>query len=134
MTLEQLLKDFSIAVLPGQKLTISQGDIVRINVGFNYRGPAISCTLRCSIGQRRLGVFDEIAYRQTIITLPESFDFLAYTAFADVDTSSIEPGTNYDMEAKIQEYPETLVGIDNVIDIRGAAEFQGFAITGYEKT
>ncbi|GAJ18097.1 unnamed protein product, partial [marine sediment metagenome] len=41
---------------------------------------------------------------------------------------------NYDIEAKIEEYmSETLVGIDNVIDVLGVAEFANFEITSYEK-
>ncbi|GAI64234.1 unnamed protein product [marine sediment metagenome] len=48
-------------------------------------------------------MFDEIAYGLKVVDLLESFDFLSYTAFADIDTSPISPGTNYDIEAKISE-------------------------------
>ena len=128
----------SIGVSPGQKLTAWQGDTVRMHVGFDYKGPAITgLTLRCSIGQRRTiwpYDFDEIAYGRATINVDQSFDFRSYTAFADIDTSPISPGSDYDIEAKIEEYmDETLVSIDNVIDILGVAEFQNFAITGYEK-
>ncbi len=129
---EQLLQSLGIAVSPGGKLTVWRGDTVRMSVGFSYRGPAMTGTLRCSIGKRII-YFDEIAYGRATISLVQSFDFVPYTAFADIDTSPISPGANYDIEAKIEEYPETLVGIDNVIDVLGAAEFQNFTITGYEK-
>ena len=129
-SVEQL---FGIAVPAGQKLTVWRGDTVRMHIGFDYRGPAITGTLRCSIGQRKLGIFDEIAYGRATISLNQSFDFVPYTAFADIDTSPISPGSNYDIEAKIEEYPETLAQIDNVIDVLGVAEFQNFTITGYEK-
>jgi len=130
---ERLLQGVGIAVSPGTKLTVWRGDIVRMHVSFNYRGPALALTLRCSIGQRVLGVFDEIAYGQASVPLDQSFDFVPYTSYVDIDTSPISPGANYDIEAKIEEYPgETLVGIDNVIDVIGAAEFQNFTITGYE--
>jgi len=130
---ERLLQGVDIAVAPGTKLTVWRGDIVRMHVGFNYRGPAITPTLRCSIGQRVLGIFDEIAYNHGAIPLGQSFDFVPYTAYIDIDTSTISPGADYDIEAKIEEYPgETLVGIDNVIDVIGAPEFANFDITSYD--
>lgn len=122
-----------IAVPVGEKLTIMRGDTVRMHIAFDYRGPAISnLTLRCSIGKRVL-YFDEIAYGQKSVNVAESFDFLPYTAYADIDTSPISPGTDYDIEAKIEEYvDQTLFGIDNMIDVLGAADFAGFNITSYE--
>jgi len=129
---ERLLQGINIAVSPGTKLTVWRGDIVRMHISFNYRGSAITPTLRCSIGQRVLGVFDEIAYNHGAIPLGQSFDFVPYTAYIDIDTSAISPGANYDIEAKIEEYPETLVGIDNVIDVIGDPEFANFDITSYE--
>ena len=137
VSVEELLSRAGIAgvaVAPGQKLTVFRGDKVRMHCGWNYRGPAISVTLYCAIGKRMLGVFDEIAVGQKTVSLAQSTDFLAYTNYADIDTSPIAPGVDYDIEAKIAEYmSQTLVKIDNVIDVTGAAEFQGFAITGYEK-
>lgn len=130
--IEVVRQGIGIAVLPGEKLTIMQGDIVRMNVAFDYRGIALTgLTLRCSIGQR-IVIFDEIAFGRATVNVAESIDFVPYTAFADIDTSPVGPGANYDIEAKIEEYPETLVGIDNVIDVIGAPEFLNFTITGYE--
>jgi hypothetical protein len=111
-----------------------QGDTVRMTVAFNYRGSAMTVTLRCSIGKRTLGVFDEIAYKTKSISLSKSADFVSYTAFADIATTPISPGTNYDIEAKISEYTsQTIVKIDDVIDVLGAPEFQNFQITDYSK-
>jgi hypothetical protein len=130
--LEQLLA--GVAVAPGGKLTVTRGDTVRMTVAFDYRGPAINVTLRCSIGKRTLGVFDEIAYATKSLSLSQSADFVSYTAFADISTSPIEPEANLDIEAKISEYAgKTLVKIDNVIDVLGAAEFDNFRITDYSK-
>ena len=130
-TLEQLLE---VGAAPPGKLQVMQGDKVRMTVAFSYRGSAISCTLRCSIGQRIAGVFDEIAYATKAISLPASANLVAYTAFADISTSPIAPGTDYDIEAKISEYAgQTLVKYDNVIDVLGAPEFQNFRITDYSK-
>lgn len=130
--LEGILQGIDLGVPAGQKLTVMQGQTVRMTVAFNYRGTAINCTLRCSIGKRTLTVFDEIAFATKAISIPQSIDFLAYTAFADISTSPIAPEANLDIEAKISEYTaQTLVKIDNVIDVIGAPEFQGFAITDY---
>ena len=123
-----------LGVAPPGKLTVMRGDIVRMTVAFNYRGSAINVTLRCAIGHRILGVFDEIAYGTKSISLPQSADFVPYTAFADISTSGIASGTDYDIEAKISEYTSaTLVKIDNVIDVLGTPEFQDFRITDYSK-
>lgn len=122
-----------VEVPAGQKLVVMQGQTVRMHVAFNYRGRAINVTLRCSIGKRTVGVFDEIAYATKSISLPESSDFVNRTAFADIVTTPVSPGVDYDIEAKISEYMgQTLVKIDNVIDVIGAPEFQSFAIASYE--
>lgn len=124
----------SLGVAPPGKLTVMKGDTVRMTVAFNYRGTAKSVTLRCSIGKRTLGVFDEHAYATKAISLPASAAFLAYTAFADISTTAISPESDYDIEAKITEYTSaTLAKIDNVIDVLGAPEFQNFGITDYSK-
>lgn len=129
---EQILREWESGVSAGQKLTVMQGQTVRMAVAFNYRGPTLYCTLRCSIGKRTLLVFDEIAYGTKSLTLPQSNVFVTYTASADISTSPISPGTDYDIEAKISEYAgQTLVKIDNVIDVIGAVEFQSFAISNY---
>lgn len=124
----------ALGVAPPGKLTVMRGDIVRMTVAFSYRGSAQNVTLRCSIGKRTVGIFDEIAYATKAISLPQSSNFVPYTAFADISTSPIAPGTDYDIEAKISEYTgQTLVKIDNVIDVLGAPEFQDFRITDYSK-
>jgi len=121
-----------LGVAPPGKLTIMQGDIVRMTVAFNYRGKALAtATLRCSIGTRIVGVFNESVYATKSIVLPQSSDFVPYTAFADI-VCSVSPSVGYDIEAKISEYTSaTLVKIDNVINVIGAPEFTNFAITDY---
>ncbi|GAI70736.1 unnamed protein product [marine sediment metagenome] len=133
--LEIVRQGIGIAVPVGQKLTIMRGDIVRMNVSFDYRGIALTgLTLRCSIGQRVMVIgFDEIAFGQASVDVAESIDFVGYTVFADIDTSPIESGANYDIEAKIEEYVgDTLVSRDDVIDVIGAPEFTGFSIDSYD--
>jgi len=128
----QIFQGMEIGVAPPGKLTVMRGGIVRMTVAFNYRGTAISCTLYCSIGNRILGVFDEIAVGTKVLSLPQSIDFVSYTAFADIDTSPIGTGTNYDIYCKIKEYPGAgMPSYDNGIDVIGAPEFANFAITDY---
>ena len=132
---ERILMEAGIQVdVPaGQKLTITQGDVVRVNVAFEYRGPAQSVTLRCSIGTRIAGIFNESVYGTKSIALPQS-SYLSFTNYVDIPTSGCSPSADYDMEAKISEYTSaTLFKLDNVIDVIGAVEFRNFAITGYDR-
>lgn len=125
-----------LGVAPPGKLTIVQGEPVRMTVAFRYRGPALpSATLRCSIGTRIVGIFYESVYAsKNIGPIPQSSDFLDYTAYADIATAGLSPSVNYDVEAKISEYAaQTLVKHDDVIDVIGAPEFQNFRITDYSK-
>ncbi|GAI81778.1 unnamed protein product, partial [marine sediment metagenome] len=49
-TLEQLLGGVEVA--PSGKLTVMKGDVVRVTVGFSYRGTALSFGLRVAIGNK----------------------------------------------------------------------------------
>ncbi len=130
---EVAVRNIEIEALPGQKLQIMRGDTVRVHVAFEYRGPTMSVTPYASIGQIRLGVFDEIASNVgPAISLSQSQDWRAYTGYVDIDSSPVSPGTNYDLMAKLKEYPgETEVRLTDVIDVLGAAEFRNFEITEY---
>lgn len=122
-----------LGVAPPGILEIIKGDTVRMSVSFQYRGPAQVVTLRCSIGTRIAGIFNESCYGLKSISLSKSYDFQNYTAYADILTT-MNPSEGYDIEAKISEYTSaTLVKYDNVINVIGAAEFQNFAITDYSK-
>jgi len=132
-TLEQLLGETGIA--PPGKLTVMRGDRVRVTIGFNYRGTALSFSFRAAIGNKGY-IFDEIAYATKAISLPASADFLGYTSFVDISTAAITPQANLDLYAKLTGLP----GADlltpyylDVIDVLGAPEFSGFAITDYSK-
>lgn len=124
----------ALGVAPPEKLTISQGEWVRMTCSFRYRGKAINVNLRCSIGTRVAGIFYESVYETKAISLPQSSDFLPYTAYADINTAGCSPSADYDIEAKISEYTSaTLKKYDNVIDVIGAPEFKDFNITDYSK-
>jgi len=121
-------------VSPGQKLTIVQGDVVRVNLSFQYRGPAQSVTPYASIGKITFGIFDEIASaRGSNKSLSQSDSFISYTAYVDIPSSNCKPEANYDLMAKLEQYPgDTEVRLTDVIDVIGAMEFRSFQITGYD--
>jgi len=121
-------------VAPGQKLTIVQGEVVRLNISFQYRGPAQSVTPYASIGKLTLGFFDEIASAAgDNKNLSNSDTFITYTAYVDIPSSNCKPEANYDLMAKIKQYPrDTEVRLTDVIDVIGAMEFRSFQITGYD--
>ena len=115
----------------GQKLQIMQGDVVRVSFTFDYSGPAQSVTPYASIGKITLGVFDEIAYASgPKINLSQSTTFRTYRGYVDINSSNCKPEANYDLYAKLLEYPsQTYVKLVDVIDVLGLAEFRNFAIT-----
>lgn len=132
-TLEQLLGGVEVA--PSGKLAVMRGDVVRVTVGFSYRGTALSFGLRVAIGNKGV-TFDEIAYATKSMSVPASADFLPYTAYVDISTAVIAPQADLDLYAKLTGLP----GADlltpyylNVIDVLGAPEFQNFVITDYSK-
>lgn len=133
---ERILRQAGIRtdVLPGQKLTIVQGDVVRVNMSFQYRGPAQTVTPYASIGKITLGIFDEIASaRGANKSLTQSDTLKSYTAYVDISSSNCKPEANYDLTAKLEQYPgETVVELTDVIDVMGAMEFSNFQITGYD--
>jgi len=121
-------------VLPGQKLTIIQGDVVRVAMSFEYRGPAQTVTPYAAIGKKTLGIFDEIAAaRGASKSLAQSDSFLPYNIYVDINSANCKPEANYDLHAKLEEYPsQTGVQILDVIDVVGVVEFRNFQITGYD--
>ena len=113
----------SVAVAPPGKLQLTYGDSFRLTVKFEYRGPETTLTLYGSLGNKGV-VFDEIISNEYEFTVPESqFDFIPLQQAVEIPiTSAIEAGTNYDLMAKIKEYPSnTEVRVENVIDITGTS-------------
>jgi len=109
------------AVLPGQKVELTYGDVLRIGVSFDYNGPALAATLYGAIGVRGLG-FDEKVHGEADINIPSSLEgFTPCQATVDITiTSDISPGTDYDIYAKILNHLQAgLPEVDNVINIVG---------------
>ncbi|MBA7684450.1 hypothetical protein ES703_92845 [subsurface metagenome] len=135
-SIESLLQGVGVAALPGEKLTVMVGDTVRVRLAVEYRGPSIGGVIHVSYGSQDTW-FNEDGNKQsdTPVHFDQSMDWEPYSIACDVPISGI-PGTNYDLYAKIMGVPgpdifsPTLL---NVLDVLGAAEFQNFEITSYEK-
>lgn len=111
----------AIGVVTGEKVELTYGDTLHVNVSFDYRGLARTATLYGAIGNRGLFGFGEILHNEVSIDLPESLDFTPCERSVDIAiTSDISPDTNYDLYVKIKEYPEAgMPEADDVIDIVG---------------
>jgi len=112
----------AIGVVTGEKIELTYGDTLRVNVSFDYRGLAGSASLYGAIGNRGLVSFDEILSNEVSIDLPESTaDFTPCERSVEIGiTPDIDPGTDYDLYVKIKEYPEAgMPEVDDVIDIVG---------------
>ena len=135
-SIESLLQGIGVAALPGEKLTVMVGDTVRVHLAVEYRGPAIDGEIHVSYGSQDAW-FNEDGNKQsdTPVHFDQSMDWVPYEVACDVPIGG-SPGTNYDLYAKIMGVPgpdifsPTLL---NVLDVLGAAEFQNFEITSYEK-
>lgn len=135
-SVESLLRGIGVGALPGEKLTVMVGDTVRVHLGVEYRGPAISGEIHVSYGRQNTW-FNEDGNKQsdTPVNFDQSMDWMPYEIVCDVPIGG-SPGVNYDLYAKIMGVPGPDIfspTLFNVLDVLGAAEFQGFAITGYEK-
>ena len=133
-TIESLLQ--GIAVNAGQKLTVMVGDTVRVHMAVDYRGPAINGEIHVSYGSQNAW-FNEDGNKQkdVPVNFDQSMDWEPYEIACDVYIGG-NPGENYDLYAKIMGVPGPDIlspVLQNVLDVLGAAEFQNFEITGYEK-
>ncbi len=133
-SIESLL--FGVAALPGEKLTVMVGDVVRVHLGVDYRGIAIDGEIHVSYG-RQNAWFNEDGNKQADIPVhfDQSMDFVPYEFTCDVPIGGAT-GSDYDLYAKIMAVPGADIfspTLMNVLDVIGAPEFANFEITGYEK-
>ncbi|GAI98431.1 unnamed protein product, partial [marine sediment metagenome] len=115
-------RGFGLGVAPPGKLELTYGDTLRITTGFEYRGPAHDITLYGSIGTKGWAGFDEIISAEAKYKTPDSpAAFAPATASVDIPiTADIAPKPNYDIYAKIKEYPGVgMPQVDDVITISG---------------
>jgi len=127
-------------LLPFQeKVALTSGDTLRVNVAVPYKGPEHEFTLYGSIGQRGLLGFDEILSARAPLFCSKSPDtFITVTGYVDIEIigsgwfgiGGISAGNDYDLYVKIEEQPEVMAQIDDVIDITGGATFDITSILG----
>jgi len=111
------------------KLTLMAGDVLRVSIAVPYRGPEAEFTLYGSIGQRGLLSFDEILSARATLPCPDSPDkYTTVTGEVDIEIvgagfagiGGISPGNDYDLYVKIEEKPDVMAEIDDVINIAGS--------------
>ena len=112
-----------------EKVVLAPGDVLRVSIAVPYRGPEAEFTLYGSIGQRGLFGFDEILSARVPLSCPDSPETYT-TVSGEVDIEiigtgwfgigGISAGNDYDLYVKIEEKPEVMAEIDDVIDITGS--------------
>jgi len=112
-----------------EKVVLAPGDVLRISIAVPYRGPEAEFTLYGSIGQRGLFGFDEILVARASLPCPDSPETYT-TVSGEVDIEivgagfvgigGISAGNDYDLYVKIEENPDVMAEIDDVIDIAGS--------------
>jgi len=129
---EAEFRDFGITsydtVVAGEKIELAYGDTLKVNVSFDYRGPAEPATLYGAIGNSGFPgdeLIDEGSFLKRLtgeqaFNLPQSLEFTPVAASVDIPiTTEISPYTNYDLYVKLVEYRKEagMPKVDNVIDI-----------------
>lgn len=111
-----------------EKVVLSPGDTLRVNVAVPYKGLEDEFTLYASIGNRGSFGFDEILAARAPLACPDSPDtFISVTGYVDIEIigsgwfgiGGISAGNDYDLYVKIEEKPDVMTEVDNVIDIAG---------------
>jgi len=111
-----------VGALPGEKIELTYGDRLHVDVSFEYQGPQMSVTLYGVIGTRGFAGFDEIIAAENPMPLPDSLlNFVPVTGAIEIPiTADIDPGEKYDLYVKIKEYPGAgMPEVDDAITITG---------------
>jgi len=112
-----------------EKVPLVPGDVLRVSVAVPYKGPAHEFTLYGSIGSRGALWFDEILSARASLPCPDSPEKFT-TVIGDLDieiigsglfgVGGISAGNDYDLYVKIEEQPDVITEIDDVINIAGS--------------
>jgi hypothetical protein len=111
-----------------EKVMLAPGDVLRVSIAVPYRGPEAEFTLYGSVGQRGLFGFDEILSARAPLVCSDSPEtYTTVTGELDIEIvgagfagiGGISAGADYDLYVKIEEKPEVMAEIDDVIDIAG---------------
>ena len=120
----------------GEKVILSPGEVLHVDITVPYKGPAQDFTLYGSVGNRTSGVigtimgFDEILAARAPLSCPESpAAFTPVEGSVDIEIvgagwfgmGGISPGVDYDLYVKIEEHPSVMDEVDDCIDIVGGA-------------
>lgn len=112
-----------------EKLLLAAGDVLRVSIAVPYKGPEHEFTLYGSIGQRGIFGFDEILSAGASLPCPNSPEkFTTVTGSVDIEIvgagfagiGGISAGADYDLYVKVEEKPEVMAELDDVINIAGA--------------
>lgn len=129
-------------------VNVKHGDALRIEVSFNYSGPAKTCKLRGEIGQKSVfNSFDNIVSVDTLaFTLAESYTPQPYNKSVDIPilvkpaaAGQLEGGKYYAIAARLidgisLEEGKTGSGAlnDAIFVVTAAPTFSDFKITDYK--
>jgi len=111
------------------KVALMAGDVLRVGIAVPDKGPEHEFTLYGSIGQRGLFGFAEILSARASLPCPDSPDtYTTVTGEVDIEIvgagiagiGGISAGNDYDLYVKIEENPDVMAEIDDVIDIAGS--------------
>ena len=102
-------------------LDIAIGDSLVWDLTLEYVGPAYNKDIiRLAIGQRILGVFDEIVYQETPVSMPATPVWTKYGIRLLMEiTDDLNEGDTYDIYAKMRKAPGgiNIWSLDNAIKI-----------------
>ncbi len=113
-----------IGVVAGEKIELTYDETLRVNVSFDYRGPAMKTTLEGAIGKLHgfpTPWLEVLLKKGATIDLPDSPDVTPCSRSVDIPiTSDIDPGTDYDLSISLLDYREAGHPTEtDVIDIVG---------------
>ena len=111
----------AVPAFPGEKVELTYGEKLRVNVSLQHKGPACEATLYGTIGIRGL-TFDEKVHGEFFPwKFPNSSDWEPASASVEIPiTSDIRPGVAYDIQCKLLEYAGAgFAEADDAVDIVG---------------
>jgi len=126
---------FSDLIITCYTTPVDIGAVCRVNVRFNYRGPAQTRQLYAALGNSGFAGFDEILHGTASLSLPLTSTLTSRTASVNIPiTAAIDPSDSpYDLYAKINGVI-TSPTYNNVVTVTGGVpneEFRNLRITGY---
>ena len=129
---------FSDLIITGMTSPVDIGGVCRVNVRFNYKGPAQTRQLYAAIGNSGWAGFDEILHGVASLSLPLTTTLTSRTASVNIPiTTAIDPlESPFDLYVKINgAFPAISSPVyDNVVTITGGVpneEFRNLRITNY---